>query len=48
MYNGFIMVSMLYTPPPKKKKIYIYIYIAVLMDVSDNFKKIIFGEQKIN
>ena len=45
MYNGFIMVSMLYIPPPKK---YIYIYIAVLMDVSDNLKKMIFGEQKIN
>ena len=44
MYNGFIMVSMLYIPPPKK----IYIYIAVLMDVSDNLKKMIFGEQKIN
>ena len=47
MYNGFIMVSMLYIPPPPKKK-YIYIYIAVLMDVSDNLKKMIFGEQKIN
>ena len=48
MYNGFIMVSMLYIPPPKNKNKNIYIYIAVLMDVSDNLKKMIFGEQKIN
>ena len=37
-----------YTYPPQKKYTHIYIYIAVLMDVSDNLKKMIFGEQKIN